>query len=561
MSTIGGRTRRHGDGVSNSEHSGREGHGNDCWQGFLLQLRSRRAAFARYEYRGEIARGGMGVVHLVHDVDTMRTLALKVMRPPERPVLQNGAPISSGTLLSRFIEEAQITSQLDHPGIVPVHEIGVDAEDRPYFTMKHVEGETLKTIFDKGRIGVEGWGVTRIVHVLLKVCEAMEYAHWKGVIHRDLKPANIMVGRFGEVYVMDWGLARLLGREEKPGSLEVDPSGESPRHVRTVRRGHRVAKPGDPELTVNGDVVGTPAYMAPEQARADRRSLGPHSDVYAIGAMLYHLLTGYMPYTAGAEVVSPQDIVDMLVCESPDPIDALVSDAPPELVAICEKAMQRKIENRYPSMNALAADLRAYLENRVVGAFASGRFATFRKWVDRNRIFAGTVAVLVTAVSIFGSAEAFRLRSQRDDALVKLDLAESALTEARSDEFAARELALAANLALDDLAPYADLRRLATLRHEFARLDETEPNLAAYESWLASARDLISRRDEHALRLTALRSDPEDATADDLTLALAIEDLLAGLDMLNSRDHAGASIAAAAARLESLETSTRLDGN
>lgn len=534
-----------------------------AWATFLAQLQSRGPIYARYENRGEIARGGMGVVHLVHDADTLRTLALKVMRPTTDLADRRLTPASAGAMLSRFLEEAQITSQLDHPGIVPVHEIGLDEQGRPYFTMKHVEGETLKSVFEKAQFEVDGWNLTRVVHVLLKVCEAMAYAHWKGVIHRDLKPGNVMVGRFGEVYVMDWGLARLLGRSEEhaPTATSNDPTAapanaprEAVHHVRTTQRGHRPARPGDPELTMNGDVIGTPCYMAPEQARTDKSALGPHTDVYAVGAMLYHLLTGHMPYTALDDSLTPQDVVDLLRVRAPEPIDSIVEEAPPELVAICDKAMARRIERRYASMSELAVDLRAYLENRVVSAYATGPSAQLRKWIERNKVFAATIAVIVICGSTFGSYGAWGLRNERDDALVRLDLAESTLTQARAAEYDADLRAREAARRVADLGAFADLKRLAVLRHEFARLEsEVSDDPEPLRVWIDSARELLSRREARSRELEGLRGALGPSSPDDLARGLAIEELLAGLEMLNRQDHAGASIAAATTRLQAIE--------
>src|SRR5688572_10061971 len=161
---------------------------------------------ARFRREGVLARGGMGVIHRAVDVELHRSLAVKELSVP--------ATASNAVAVSRFLEEARITAQLDHPGIVPVHEVGVSPEGHVYFAMKLVAGRDLRAIFDCVREGREGWNQTRAVGVLLKACEAMAYAHSKGVIHRDLKPGNVMVGSYGEVYVMDWGLARAMGREE-----------------------------------------------------------------------------------------------------------------------------------------------------------------------------------------------------------------------------------------------------------------------------------------------------------------------------------------------------------
>ena len=177
----------------------------------------------RYEVIGEFARGGMGAILRVWDRELRRMVAMKVVLGRGNEETGNTPPVDEKTL-GRFVEEAQITGQLDHPGIVPVHEIGLDTEEQVFFTMKLVNGDDLKTILKKQRQGEGGWTKARVLGVILKVCEAMAYAHSKKVIHRDLKPANVMVGRYGEAYVMDWGLAHVIGSEEKRDIRIQEPS-------------------------------------------------------------------------------------------------------------------------------------------------------------------------------------------------------------------------------------------------------------------------------------------------------------------------------------------------
>jgi serine/threonine protein kinase len=237
----------------------------------FARLVRRGADFERYVPRGEIGKGGMGVVLHVFDADLRRDLALKIV--------SNDARSLDRAALARFLEEAQVTSQLDHPGIVPVHEIAIDPAGRLYFTMKLVKGRTFAEVLELVREKREGWTLARALGVIQRVCEAMAYAHQKGVLHRDLKPANVMVGAFGEVYVMDWGLARIVG-----STASDDVSAERGPHVSVSRvDSDRAARRGlDPSsslLTADGQVVGTPAYMPPEQAAGrqaggDRPALG-----------------------------------------------------------------------------------------------------------------------------------------------------------------------------------------------------------------------------------------------------------------------------------------------
>ncbi|MFM7283291.1 MAG: serine/threonine-protein kinase, partial [Planctomycetia bacterium] len=236
----------------------------------LRRLRTHAPKDSRYQLLGEIGRGGMGAVIRVWDEDLRRTLAMKVVLGKEDKAAKGATPPVDSRTLGRFLEEAQITGQLDHPGIVPVHELGLGADGQVYFTMRLVKGEDLRTIFRHVETGHEGWSTTRALGVMLKVCEAMAYAHAKGVIHRDLKPANIMVGKYGEVYVMDWGLARVAGAKDLHDvRLKEQPPAPTSQSVRTERREERDDTPDSPLVTMDGDVMGTPAYMPPEQARGE----------------------------------------------------------------------------------------------------------------------------------------------------------------------------------------------------------------------------------------------------------------------------------------------------
>jgi tetratricopeptide (TPR) repeat protein len=363
----------------------------------LERLQEHSLAHSRYRLEGEVARGGMGAILRVWDEDIRRHLAMKVIlgRGEAQPIGET--PDVDPRQLARFLEEAQVTGQLDHPGIVPVHELGLAADGRVYFTMKLVKGRDLRYIFDLVSDGREGWTVTRALSVLLKVCDAMAYAHAKGVIHRDLKPSNIMVGNYGEVFVMDWGVARVLGRKDTR-DIRIKPEfTTSHRSVKTERGIEREQTPDSPIVTMDGDIVGTPAYMSPEQARGEIDKLGPQSDVYSVGALLYHLLAGEMPFVPKGARMSPRTILLRLIEGPPKSLSAVAPAVPAELAAICEKAMARDAQHRYPSTLALADDLRAYLEHRVVGAYKTGAIAELQKWVQRNR---GLAASLLIAMAI-----------------------------------------------------------------------------------------------------------------------------------------------------------------
>lgn len=234
-----------------------------------------------YQLMGEIARGGMGVILKGHDTDLGRDVAVKVLdkRLSERP-----------DVVQRFVEEAQIGGQLQHPGIVPVYELGLMADERPFFTMKLVKGRTLATLLTE-RASPEA-GRRNLIDIFESICQTMAYAHSRGVIHRDLKPANIMVGAFGEVQVVDWGLAKVMAHGGTADEKRAREAHSSMTILETVRSDGS----GSGSESMVGSVMGTPAYMPPEQASGLVDRLDERSDVFALGAILCEILTGLPPY-------------------------------------------------------------------------------------------------------------------------------------------------------------------------------------------------------------------------------------------------------------------------
>ena len=435
---------------------------------------------ARYDRRREIGRGGMGKIIEVWDGDLRRSLAMKVILGRKKA----GAAESEvdDRRLSRFLEEAQITSQLDHPGIVPVHELGIDITGRVYFTMQLVEGRDLRAIFELANAEREGWTRSRVISVLIRVCEAMAYAHSKGVVHRDLKPANIMVGRFGETYVMDWGLAKVLGRPEPTGRERDDDS-----RVRTDRSDSASDDDGGALRTIDGDIVGTPAYMSPEQSLGRMDRICAQSDVYSLGAMLYELLAGQMPYEPLGDKAPAHVILEAVRNGPPWALNKLDPDLPSELVAICEKAMARDIEDRYADMMDFAEDLRAYIENRTVAAYETGVWYEARKWVERNKSL--SAALLSVFLLGFGSLVVFVRQQQRSVEKLTLEQENTQREFLRAEELAQAERAAAreteverdraneaAALARDnaELARRQSYRALITSADYSLRLNETK---------------------------------------------------------------------------------------
>jgi serine/threonine protein kinase len=387
----------------------------------------------QYEKLGEIARGGMGAILKVQDNDLRRHVAMKVMLGEDRQ------------MRARFIEEAQVTGQLEHPGIVPVHEMGVDHDGRPYFTMKLVKGRSLAQIFRQLRDGdpeaLKEFVLPRLVRILVDVANAIAFAHHKGVLHRDLKPANIMVGRFGEVLVMDWGLAKIAAKRPTAGGADgsgiaaartvddeppLDPrtAGDGTTRIVSKHGTQRIARrqtpPGDDLLdqfgedspvtssrsggladTRVGQVAGTPAYMAPEQARGDTARIDRRSDVYALGALLYESLTLSAP-------VRGKNAKDLIEAAKAGRIDAPEMRAPartipPELSAIALKALNHSQFRRYQWVEDFRRDLELYLDGRSVSAKVDSAWETLRKLMRRNRatsIAIGVLGPLILVLSV-----------------------------------------------------------------------------------------------------------------------------------------------------------------
>ncbi len=391
----------------------------------------------RHTVGKELGRGGMGVVYEARDEILRRDLAVKTVLTPA----SDGVSTSSGSLgridemplhVRRLLEEAQITAQLDHSGVVPVHELGIDAEGRAFFSMKRVRGRTLEEIFELVRARATQWSLSRALQVFLKICDTLSYAHSKHVVHRDLKPANVMVGRYGEVYVMDWGLAKVQGTAD-----DATPERRVPTSVVITDQAELANLQERASLTNQGDVIGTLGYISPEQAFGAHDKLEPRSDVWSIGAMLYELLAGHPPYREPATNMRPVDILIAYKKGPPAPLLSRNPDAAPELVAIAERAMAPEPADRFPTVKALADEIHAYLEGRVVRSYQTGLWIELRKWVGRNKLAAAGIVAAVLLIA--GATTAFVLQ-QRDAAREQRNAAR-AIAKQRDVAIAARRRA------------------------------------------------------------------------------------------------------------------------
>jgi serine/threonine protein kinase len=297
---------------------------------------------ARLQLLGEIARGGMGAVFKGRDHVIGRELAIKILLEQHR-----GRP----ELIRRFIEEAQIAGQLQHPGIVPVYELGTFADRRPFFTMKLVKGRTLADVLAARPDPTSDQ--PRVLGIFLQVCQTVAYAHARGVIHRDLKPSNVMVGGFGEVQVMDWGLAKVL---PKGGAVDDAAAGELDDQetiIATARSG------SDSHLSHAGSVLGTPAYMAPEQARGEIDRVDERADVFALGSMLCKILTGRPAFVgrSSREIQRKAALGDL--ADAFARLDACGADT--ELIELARACLAAEREGRLPDVGAVISWLSSHL--------------------------------------------------------------------------------------------------------------------------------------------------------------------------------------------------------
>lgn len=290
----------------------------------------------RLELRDLIVRGGTGDIRDARDANLLRNFVQKELRKEEA---------KNKDARRLLIEEAQITAQLEHPHIVPVHELGLDLDDNLYFTMKRVRGSTLNQIVKEQDLeNRTDQALYELLHILVKISEAVAFAHSRGVIHRDIKPGNIMVGEFGQAYLMDWGASML---KQRTGPVAGEPPvREDPRSSR-----HNLT-------TTKGMIFGTPAYMAPEQTTAVDELIGERTDVFLLGGVLYKILTGLPPHTGDT---TKELVLKARKCEVPPPQEVVDHHIYPKLREIAMKAMAKTPEDRYATALEFKTELEGFL--------------------------------------------------------------------------------------------------------------------------------------------------------------------------------------------------------
>ncbi len=407
---------------------------------------------------GELGRGGMGVIREVLDRHLSRKVARKELLSSSRPSA-GGQPSDT----QRFLREARVTAQLEHPSIVPIYELGLTQQGRPYYTMRRVRGASLDQLLGSRKSLQER---LELLGHLIDVCQALGYAHSRGVVHRDVKPANVMVGAFGETVLLDWGLARLQDDEEPEPQADEALDGR----VDTSGTGR----------TVDGAVMGTPSYMSPEQAWGRTASLDARSDVWSLGAMLYELLCGAPPHEA-------HDLMHLLEKARSGvvlPAQEREPAAPPDLAAIAMKALAEEPKNRYDSAGQLAEELESWRSGRAIAAYNYSAREVLWRFLRRHKttVMVGGVASL--ALIALGLGSYVRIGQERDLALVALEEAEQQrlLAEAgRQELLGSRPQALALVRAAADLGAAhteAEQYRLATTGGLLTVLEGTDVSLA-----------------------------------------------------------------------------------
>jgi serine/threonine-protein kinase len=350
------------------------------------------------------ARGGMGMAWVARDCELHREVALNVIEPrfAERPEQR-----------SRFVLEAEITGKLEHPGVAPIYSLGQNAEGRLYYAMRFVRGESLAAVIKRfhkpvalkaGRLARHAspfWGIEfrQLLGSFLDVCNTIDYAHSRGVLHRDLKPANIILGRYGETLVVEWGLAKVIDPAsflpERPGA-DFEPSFER-------------ETPGASGAAEPGILVGTPAYMSPEQASGAIDDFGVASDVYSLGATLYELLTGDAAFRGDSQA----EVLDKARNGSFPPPRSVCRFVPAPLEAICCKAMARQPEQRFARVRELARDVEHWLADEPVTAYREGNIERLGRWVRRHRTWVYSAFATIVGIGLMATAAAVVIEGSR----------------------------------------------------------------------------------------------------------------------------------------------------
>lgn len=383
-----------------------------------------------------VGRGGMGTVSLGLDSRIGREVAVKELQP---------FALADDRLRSRFLREARITGRLEHPNIVPVYETSTSPDGRPFYVMKFVRGRTLADALNECRDDNPDRALAKrmaLLDALIDTCNGIAYAHSKGVVHRDLKPSNIILGSFGETVTLDWGLARMEFMADEVG-LDDPAPGEMDKDT------------GSGHLTVAGEVLGTPAFMAPEQIDPRLGTVDRRSDVFSLGCILHQILVGRPPFQGSAETI----LKGRMIPESVPPVRTLAPQLPGALAAICDRALALDPAKRFPDAGAMAQELRAFRDGRLVSTHTYTPLELAKRFLARYRVlvFAFVVAVLGllagTGISIRAVVVADAAKDEAERQKARAEAALTVITEKLQAKLSrARDLADRIESNADDLA-------------------------------------------------------------------------------------------------------------
>ena len=370
-----GRDQKTEDGGRKSEDRGHRSEAGIRHSSLVTHHLSLPAPFGDYELLEVIARGGMGVVYTARQKSLNRIVAVKMLLSGQ---------FAQPQFVQRFRAEAEVVAQLQHPNIVAIHEVG-EHDGQPYFSMDCVEGKNLAQMISDFGFRISDF--RQCARWLKTIAEAVHYAHQRGIIHRDLKPSNVLIDAFDQPRITDFGLAKRLNAEHR--SLVTDHSKGAGRSDQSSVISDQLS-----DLTVSGQVLGSPNYLPPEQAEGRHGRVGPPSDIYSLGAILYHLLTGRPPFQAESLTTLLKQVVET----EPVAPRLLNPGIPRDLETICLKCLEKDVPRRYPTAQELADELGRFLEDKPIQARPVGPAGKAWKWCRRRPALAGMSTALVLTV-------------------------------------------------------------------------------------------------------------------------------------------------------------------